>query len=160
MTQTFIRREDRDPHKVQEVAQQIHSMRALKMAALWSLWDQHFPKRPIHPNRKNMEARLAYRIQEMAFGGLPEATRNMLADYGQSLSKIKIGGMRAKAVALPGTTLRRSFDGREHTVLVLADGRFEYNGKPYRSLSAIAKVITGTQWSGPAFFNLNGKGAA
>jgi hypothetical protein len=148
----------RPAHKVAAVAHQINTMRALDMPALWALWDEHFPKRPTHPNRKNMEARLAYRIQEVAFGGLPNAARDALVAYGQRLSNIKVRGLRAKPVVLPGTTLRRDFDGREHCVKVLADGRFEYAGRAYRSLSAIAKVITGTQWSGPAFFGVTSKG--
>jgi hypothetical protein len=54
----------------------------------------------------------------------------------------------------------REFDGKEYRVQVLADGRYEYNRQIYGSLSAIAKTITGTQWSGPAFFGLKAKGEA
>jgi hypothetical protein len=56
-----------------------------------------------------------------------------------------------------GTTLLRDFAGQQYKVTVLPDGLYEFDGKNYKSLSAIAKLITGTQWSGPAFFGLKGK---
>jgi hypothetical protein len=61
---------------------------------------------------------------------------------------------------MPGATLVREFDGKEYRVEVLADGRYEYNRQIYGSLSAIARTITGTHWSGPAFFGLKAKGEA
>jgi hypothetical protein len=58
------------------------------------------------------------------------------------------------AALSPGTRLLREWQGRTHHVQVVADG-FEYDGRVWRSLSAIARSITGTRWSGPAFFGLN-----
>ncbi len=58
-----------------------------------------------------------------------------------------------------GTRLIREWQGIEHTVTVLADG-YEYQGRPYRSLSAIARAITGTRWNGPLFFALRPYGRA
>ena len=113
----------------------------------------HFSHRPEHTNRKFLTSRLTYRLQELAFGALPQSTRERLADCGQHLSNIK-SKTPAKAVAMPGATLVREFDGRQHRVHVLSDGRYEYNQQIYGSLSAIAKTITGTQWSGPAFFGV------
>ena len=60
---------------------------------------------------------------------------------------------------MPGTRLVREWQGREHAVTVLTDG-FEYLGRPYKSLSAVARAITGTRWSGPAFFGLRSPGDA
>jgi len=130
-----------------------------KVTALHDLKDAHFPRRPIHPNRKFLTSRLSHRFQELVFGTLPQSTRERLADHGQQLSKIK-SKTPLKAVAMPGATLVREFDGKEYRVQVLADGRYEYNRQIYGSLSAIAKTITGTQWSGPAFFGLKAKGEA
>lgn len=138
------------------VAKKIADLSNLKMPELWVLWDQHFPHRPSSPNRLHMQARLAYRFQELAYGGLPTATRDMLADVGEQHSQIKVNARPTHGV-LPGTKLLREFDGRRHMVVVLSNGRYEYEGQAYKSLSAIAKLITGTQWSGPAFFNVNGK---
>lgn len=146
-------REQRSLDKLDAVQRQIADLHELKMPELWKLWDLHFPRRPAHPNRTFLTSRLAYRLQELAFGSLPQSTQERLADYGQHLSKIK-SKTPAKAVAMPGATLVREFDGKEYRVQVLADGRYEYNRQIYGSLSAIAKTITGTQWSGPSFFGL------
>jgi hypothetical protein len=151
-------REQRSIDQLNAIQSEVAALHEMKMPELWKLWDHHFPRRPIHPNRKFMTSRLSYRIQELTFGSLPQSTRDMLANYGQQFSSIK-SKTPAKAVAMPGATLLREFDGREYRVQVQADGRYEYNGQIYRSLSAIAKTITGTQWSGPAFFGLKSKGA-
>lgn len=153
------RRNERSPEKIAEIAEQVMALSGLKMVDLWEVWDRHFPSRPAHPNRAYLEARLAYRIQELAFGGLPSKTAEMLADYGQRFSVIQTSQC-IKPVAMPGSTLIREFDGRQFQVQVLADGRYEFDGKVYRSLSAIAKRITGAHWSGPAFFGIKSKGLA
>ncbi len=53
------------------------------MSELWTLWDRYFPHRPSHPNRKFIESRLAYKLQEMTYGALPETTRARLAVSGE-----------------------------------------------------------------------------
>ncbi len=146
-------REQRTIEQLNAVQREVAALHEMKMPDLWKVWDLHFASRPVHPNRKYLTSRLSYRIQELAFGTLPQSTRERLVDYGQNLSKIKTN-TPAKAVAMPGATLVREFEGKEFRVEVLADGRYEYNQKIYRSLSAIAKNITGTHWSGPAFFGV------
>lgn len=135
---------------------QIAAIEHMKMPEIWALWDSYFPNRPTHPNRLHLESRLKYKLQERALGGLPASVTEMLASHGERFSKIK-SEHRAKHGALPGTVLHRDFDGKQYKVLVLGDGRYEFEGKTYKSLSAIAKLITGTQWSGPAFFGLKEK---
>ena len=109
--------------------------------------------RQIRKPRRHLEARLAYRLQEAAYGGLPKAIRTRLADCGEHLSKIKVG--RGPEVRLmPGSVLVREWDEREYRVTVTPDGLYELDGQRYKSLSAAAKAITGTHWSGPAFFGL------
>jgi Protein of unknown function (DUF2924) len=160
MKQRFITpREQRSLDQLNAIQRKVAALDDLKMPELWKVWDVHFPRRPVHPNRKFLTSRLSHRFQELAFGTLPQSTRERLADYGQQLSKIK-SKSPLKAVAIPGATLVREFDGKEYRVEVLADGRYEYNRQIYGSLSAIAKTITGTQWSGPAFFGLKAKGEA
>lgn len=144
--------------RVGRIAKEIAELSTFKMPELWKLWDSHFANRPTHPNRMHLESRLAYKLQEIAFGGLPMATRDMLADYGEQHSKIKTSARPFNGV-LPGTTLLREFDGRQYKVTVRSDGRYAFEGQSYKSLSAIAKLITGTQWSGPAFFGLKVKKA-
>ncbi len=140
------------------VSQQVHALSGMKMPELWALWDQFFAHRPSRPNRTHIESRIGYKLQEQVFGALPATTRDMLADYGAKFSKIMTAATTRHTV-LPGTTLSREFDGKKYQVIVLPDGRYEFEGHKYKSLSAIAKLITGTQWSGPAFFGLKGKKA-
>jgi hypothetical protein len=139
--------------KANLLSQQLSTLPTLKMPELWALWDQYFNSRPKHPNRTQVESRLAYRMQETVFGGIKTETRNLLADFGERHSKIKTSKCTYAAL-LPGTVLLREFDGQEYRVTVTPDKQFEWAGSKYRSLSAIAKRITGTQWSGPAFFGL------
>lgn len=135
------------------VAARVAALPKLPMSELWSLWDQYFPRRPAHHHRGYVEGRVAYKIQEEAFGGLPEESRRQLIRIGAAQSKIK-GPRRTEVTVVPGTVLVREFGDGEHRVTALQDGRFEYSGETFRSLSAVARRITGTQWSGPVFFGL------
>ena len=98
-----------------------------------------------------------YRIQEEAYGGLDRETRRRLREIAAAADRGERRPIGA-APLRPGTALTREWQGRTHAVNVLAQG-FEYQGKPYRSLSEIARVITGTRWSGPKFFGLRGPNA-
>jgi len=139
-------------------AAQVAALPTLLLPDLWKLWDRHFPRRPNRVNRHYLEARLAHRLQEIAQGGLPPEVKSHLANCGEKHSKIKVG--RGPEVRLmPGTTLLREWDRREYRVTVLPDGLYELDGKHYKSLSAAARAITGTHWSGPAFFGVKQKGA-
>lgn len=139
---------------------QLAALPSLPMAELWALWDQHFPRRPSHRNRHYVESRLAYRIQEQAYGALPTNIRKMLVEAGAKHSKIKSSvGRSAQTLLMPGTTLIREWDERQHRVTVTPEGLYELNGQVFKSLSAVARHITGTQWNGPKFFGLrDGKG--
>ena len=144
---------------------QIAALPTLPMVDLWTLWDAHFPRRPSHRNRSYVESRLAYRIQERAYGALPTAMRRMLVEAGPKHSKIKtqIGQSRRgiQMHLMPGTTLIREWNERQHRVTVTRDGLYEIDGQMFKSLSAAARHITGTQWNGPKFFGLrDDKGAA
>ena len=144
------------------VAAQLAAIPTIPMAQLWALWDQHFPRRPSHPNRSYVESRLAYRIQELAYGRLPVNVRKMLVESGAKHSKIKTSiGRSTQTLLMPGTTLIREWEEREFRVTVTSDGLYELNGQVFKSLSAAARHITGTQWNGPKFFGLrDGKGGA
>ena len=107
-------------------------------------------------NRRYLESRLAYRIQELAYGGLkPETIRSAWRSSASSSTAATSPRRRIRHDAMPvaGTRLIREYQGVEHTVTVLADG-YEWQGRPYRSLSAIARAITGTRWNGLVFFGL------
>jgi hypothetical protein len=102
---------------------------------------------------------IAYRLQELAYGGLSKATQRRLIALTKELqtkgSIISDPGPRVR----PGARLVREWRGRIHTVVVTEDS-FEYAGKTYSSLSKIAQAITGAHWSGPRFFGLNRSEAA
>ena len=109
-------------------------------------------------NRRFLESRLAYRIQELAYGGLKPETVKRLEAMGQQLdggSPI-IRRIRTDEKPIAGTRLIREYQGIEHCVTVLQDG-YEWQGRPYQSLSAIARAITGTRWNGWRFFGLKNK---
>ncbi|MEF8731796.1 MAG: DUF2924 domain-containing protein [Candidatus Accumulibacter meliphilus] len=137
------------------IAAQLAALPQMSLTHLWVLWDQHFPRRPMRVTRRYLESRLAYRLQEVAYGGLPKAIKAQLADCSEQHSKIKVG-RGAEVRLMPGTTLIREWDRHEYRVTVTSDGRYELDGKHYKSQSAAAKAITGTHRSGPAFFGLNG----
>ncbi|MEY3080063.1 MAG: hypothetical protein RJA94_48 [Pseudomonadota bacterium] len=118
-------------------------------------WRLLFDNEPPPFNRKYIENRLAYRIQELAYGGLKPETIRQLEKLGEELDGGKVNVRKRPANDRPvsGTRLIRDYQGVEHCVTV-RDNDFEYQGRPYKSLSAIARAITGTQWNGLAFFGL------
>lgn len=136
------------------VAAQVAALPSLPIKELWMLWDRFFPKRPERPNRDYLESRVAYKLQEQAFGGLSPDTRRRLANIGIRHSKIKERRKSRDIHLAPGTVLVREWRERDHKVTVTAEGTFEYEGRFFKSLSAVARHIAGTPWSGPLFFGL------
>ena len=118
-------------------------------------WRELFASEPPAFNRRYLESRLAYRIQELAYGGLKPETVKRLELLGEQLD----GGDRTKSRLradfrpIAGTRLVRDYRGVEQVVTVLVDG-FEWQGRPFKSLSAIARAISGTRWNGWVFFGL------
>lgn len=142
--------------KSASIAARIADLGHLPMAELWVLWDRYFERRPEHPNRTHVESRIAYKLQEEAFDGLAPETRQRLEAIGAKHSKIKLRARPRKFDFAPGTVLLREWGEREHRVTVDADGHFEYEGRRFKSLTAVARHITGQHWSGPLFFGLKG----
>lgn len=123
------------------------------------LWRSLFHADPPQAGKDYLVRRLAYRVQELAHGTLSDAATIILD--GLKPGKM-VPGKQPKpecAVPAPGARLIREWQGAEYVVTVLDDG-FEYNGCKYRSLSSVAKAITGTHWSGPLFFGLRKGGVA
>ena len=112
-------------------------------------WRELFESEPPAFNRRHLESRLAYRIQELAYGGLKPETVRRLEKLGEDVDggDRKKRRIRADLKPITGTRLVREWQGVEHVVTVTADG-FEWQGRPYKSLSAIARAITGTRWNG------------
>jgi len=122
--------------------------------ALRGLWERLF-RSPPNPalRREVLIPIIAYRLQELAFGGLKGSIERQLRTLvqGGSLGAKLIEELTPRHKA--GTRYVREWQGKLHEVSVLPEG-YEYNGHIYRSLSEIARTITGTRWSGPAFFGL------
>lgn len=109
---------------------------------------------PARLSRAILVRAIAYRLQERVHGGLsPVVKRRLMGDE-------RSGPRRHRPRLSAGTRLLREWQGVTHEVMVLDDG-VSYAGQTWRSLSAVARAITGTRWSGPAFFGIkaNGPGA-
>jgi hypothetical protein len=102
-----------------------------------------------------LERSAAYQVQAARHGGLRPATRRALrsALNGNNQLPRKMTTISIKSPLKPGTRLMREWNGRAHTVEVVEDG-FVWEGRMYKSLSAVARQITGARWSGPRFFGL------
>jgi len=107
---------------------------------------------PSHISRPILIRAIAYRMQERVFGGLKPATRRLLQRVAE---EARAGGRitAAPRVLKPGTRLLREWQGVTHEVIVLEDGVL-FRSKRHRSLSEVARAITGSRWSGPRFFGL------
>jgi hypothetical protein len=108
---------------------------------------------PANLSRELLLRAVAYRMQEVALGGLRPARQRQLRQVAQQFKQTGAPNTPARPALKPGTRLIREWQRRTHDVLVLDDG-FSWQGTRYRSLSAIARKITGTAWSGPLFFGL------
>jgi hypothetical protein len=99
-----------------------------------------------HLSRELLLRAVAYRMQEVASGGLRPERQRQLRQFAEQLRESGEGRIRARLELKPGTRLVRDWQGRTYEVLVLDDG-FSWQGTSYRSLSALARKITGTAWS-------------
>ncbi len=144
------------------VLKQIADLGNLSHGELCSLWRTLYGKEPTATNRPYLMKRLAYRIQEISYGGLSDKARKIMDEVLDSRGFDENGGnmdsrraekKRKVGVPVVGTRLVREWNGRAYEVIVVYGG-FEYEGRRYKSLSAIATEITGTHWNGRSFFGL------
>ena len=128
----------------------------LSPAQLREEWARRFgePTPAISPELLRLG--LGHRLQEQRHGGLSRETRALLKAHERTKEEGTTGSVAIPRKLTPGTRLVRDWHGTGHTVTVLEKG-FAYHGKEWRSLSAIAKAITGAHWNGPKFFGLTGK---
>ena len=137
------------------VLAQLAALPGKTAAELKQLWRDLYDREPPPYNKPFLVKRLAYRIQELACGGLSARAEAKL-DRLIAEEEARLNGKlpkRSRDRPITGTRLIREWQGVEHTATVLNDG-FEYEGRRYKSLSAIARAITGTRWSGPLFWGL------
>jgi hypothetical protein len=137
------------------VVAKLQALEQMDYAALRREWRRVY--RALPPKRVARDLLMlgvAWKIQEQAFGGLRAATRRRLADLAKTMERDGDVTRNRVARLKPGAKLVREWRGETHTVIVLEEG-FQWKGAQWRSLSMIAREITGVHWSGPRFFGLS-----
>ena len=137
------------------IVARVAALQTASTAELKQMWRDLFHQDAPPFNRRFLETRLAYRIQELAYGGLKRETAKRLELLGEQLDggKKDIRRRRLDNRPIAGTRLIREWQGAPFEVLVGVD-YFDYQGRRYKSLSGIARAITGTNRNGWAFFGL------
>jgi len=136
------------------LAAEIMGLSKLGIDELRGRWKAMYGKEPSQEiGRSFLTRAIAYRLQERAFGGLKPSTRRLLARVAEETATGSSPKKLRNRKAQSGTVLIREWQGNAHRVTMLDDG-VSFNGKHYRSLSEVAREITGTRWSGPLFFGL------
>jgi hypothetical protein len=153
------------------LVQEVEGLRAAPLEKIRRRYRELFREEPRLRNRESLVRRIAWRLQASAEGGLSERARQraleiandadvrLLPPRGVGESQFDSWFARTRSdrrIPTPGSVLSRDYGGRTISVKVLARG-FEYEGREYRSLSAIATEVTGTRWNGLAFFGLTGR---
>ncbi len=148
---------------MKNIAQEIESLRGLEVAELVERYKELFGKPPRLKHRAHLWKRCAWTLQEKQFGGLSETAKHRLEELigeidlplpeRQRTVAGKLRGKPKPGDPIPGTTLVRRWRGQEIRVEVSENG-FEFDGVLYKSLSAVAKAVTGSHWSGKLFFGL------
>lgn len=137
-----------------DVAAELSRLEGLNNFELRSEWRRLQGMQPPKSLSRDLLLRgITYKIQERAFGGLSKSVLRRLSGAMPEVPE-STNRKAAPAIVKPGTRLVREWNGQTHTVLVLAGG-VEWRGKRYRSLSVVAREITGAHWSGPRFFGLD-----
>jgi Protein of unknown function (DUF2924) len=136
------------------IAQRLAELPKLSKTALRDLWKQLFNTPPPSKMRRHLLVPiLAYRLQEQTFGSLSSASRGRLRQLARAFDANSSGTIPSIPALKPGTRLVRQWRDQVYLVNVEASG-YEYQGARYQSLSEIARLITGSRWSGPLFFGL------
>lgn len=141
------------PKSREAISRKLASLRFLPIKELKQQWRSLYSSEPPHRvSRELLTRAVAYRIQEQALGGLKPLTRRLLERF----AGVTRSGRPLTLSPCAGTVLMRDWQGTTHEVKVLDRGVM-YKRKRYRSLSEVARLITGSRSSGPLFFGLRGK---
>ena len=143
-----------------DIAAESARLEALSNFELRAEWRRlHHMQPPKSLSRELLLRGITYKIQERAFGGLSKSILRQLTGTEPNASLVENRRVTPRTAVKPGTRLVREWNGETHTVLVHSDG-VEWRGTRYRSLSVVAREITGAHWSGPRFFGLTSKKGA
>jgi hypothetical protein len=132
-----------------QIMTQLVNLPTMATPDLVTLWTSIFEVPPHNKNKVFLIRKIAWRLQELAYGGLSDDTQTKIRNMHDLTTKKTI----KKNLPPIGTILEREHGNETHRVTVLRDG-FEYRQCKYKSLTKIATHITGTKWSGPRFFGL------
>jgi hypothetical protein len=136
------------------LADELTELQGLDPAALKQRWRVLYrTEAPVHIGRALLLQAVAYRLQQRVLGGLKSSTRRLLERAAEDNSGRRAPTQAAATKVTPGSVLIRKWHGSSHRVTALADGVM-LRGTRYRSLSEVARKVTGTRWSGPRFFGL------
>jgi hypothetical protein len=139
-----------------DTAAEMARLAGLGIDELRSEWRRlHQTSPPKRLSRDILLRGISYRLQERRHGGLSQATLRTLLSATAARRSFALQ-RRPRVAFKPGTRLVREWHGQTHTVLILDDG-VEWRGQRYRSLSVVARAITGARWSGPRFFGLQAR---
>lgn len=130
---------------VATLEREIEQLRLLGLEGLRSFWRERFGAPPSNRSPELLRYMIAWRLQAAVHGDLDRTTKRQLDRTGP----VAVEGSQLGV----GAVITREWQGLRHDVIVTEDG-FRWNGRIYRSLSAVAKAITGTKWNGPKFFGL------
>lgn len=135
------------------VENKVLKLTEMSVNELKNLWRQYFDTEPIWKTKRFYIPRLAYRMQELVYGGVPENVKNIL--LGKTIQR-EFNNKKMYGLPKVGTKLVKTYQGKEYSVIVSTAG-FQLEGKFYKSLSAVAYQITGKKISGRFFFKLGNK---
>ena len=143
--------------EAREISSEIARLLEVKVSELKDQWRAMYGNEPPpRSSKKFLISAIAYKIQEHAFGSLKSSVIRLLEHAAQNLGGTQTPPARQITRAKTGTVLIREWQGKSHNVTVLERGVL-YRKKNYRSLSQVARLITGCRWSGPLFFGLRGR---
>ncbi len=136
------------------IENEIAALEDLGTQELRKQWHRFYHTEPPAGLSRDLQVRaIAYKMQERVHGSLPQYVKRKLRTLAGQLETGGGGKFKPGIMLKPGAKLVREWGGRPHRVVVLEDG-FDYEGRRYPSLSAIAREITGARWSGPRFFGI------
>lgn len=134
---------------IEAIERQLAALEAMDGASLRELWRKDVSPTVPRISPKLLRLALAWEIQARAYGGMSRKTQQTLDQLARALTKT--------APTQAGTRLVREWRGEAHVVTVGEDERIRWRDREFGSLSEVARAITGTRWSGPAFFGLKTK---
>ncbi len=149
--------DERFPKSAETILQRLTSLKSCSIAELKQQWRTLYKSEPpLRISHELLTRAVAYRIQEQVHGGLKPSTRRLLMRLANDARSGRPLRFEPAAPAPAGTVLLREWHGVTHEVRVLDRGVL-YKRKRYRSLTEVAKQITGAHWNGPQFFGLRGR---